>query len=250
MTILNRRQTAAEQTAAEFEKLAPWVFRFRIDNVDYGGAVSAVGDVRVEWFRRFAPEARRILELGSLEGAHTVLLAERATRVVGIEGREINLRKAELVQRLLGLRKVEFLQANLETADLASYGHFDAVFCSGLLYHLPDPAKLIAQLPRVAPKLLLWTHYADDAAADVVRDGLRGRVQIEGGAEEPLSGMSPTAFWLSLGSLLKLLTASGYKTVHILHNDFAHPNGPAVTIGASTHEMPAARHSLWQRSAR
>jgi hypothetical protein len=36
---------------SEFAKLAPWIFKFRIDGTDYGGAISAVGDVRVEQFQ-------------------------------------------------------------------------------------------------------------------------------------------------------------------------------------------------------
>jgi hypothetical protein len=35
---------------SEFAKLAPWVFRFRSDGHDHGGATSAVGDVQVERF--------------------------------------------------------------------------------------------------------------------------------------------------------------------------------------------------------
>lgn len=50
-------------------------------------------------------------------------------------------------------------------------GQFDAVFCSGLLCHLPEPWKLIEQMPRIAPKLFIWTHYPDDATADLVRRG-------------------------------------------------------------------------------
>ena len=244
------RKTKAAEIAAEFENLGPWVFRFRIDNADYGGAVSAIGDVRVEWFRRFAPEARRILELGSLEGAHTFMLAEQATRVVAIEAREANIRRAELVRRLLGVRNAEFVPGNLETMELGPLGQFDAVFCSGLLYHLPEPWKLIERLAHVAPKLLIWTHYADDVEAGVVQDGRRGRVHIEGGLEEPLSGLSPTAFWLTLGSLLKVLTAAGYKSVHVLHNDIAHPNGPAVTLGAATHEMTPPQNRRWSFGGR
>lgn len=238
-------QNREADIAAQFAELAPWVFQFRIRRADYGGAISAHGDVRIEWFRRFAPEARRILELGSLEGAHTFMLAAQATRVVGIEARERNLCKAELVKRLLGVRNAEFLQGNLETIDLAGLGHFDAVFCSGLLYHLPEPWTLVDQLPSAAPKLLVWTHYADELSADAVQHGFRGRVHAEGGLGEPLSGMSPTAFWPTLGSLIQLFTSSGYKSVHILHNDMSHPNGPAVTLGASTHEMPTLRQSRW-----
>ncbi len=97
------------------------------------------------------PRARRILELGSLEGAHTVQLAARpgVEEVVAIEGRAANIRKAELVTRLLEVRNVRYVEANLETTDLlAQFGRFDAIFCSGLLYHLPEPWKLIEQFPQ------------------------------------------------------------------------------------------------------
>jgi SAM-dependent methyltransferase len=224
----------------EFAKLAPWVFQFRIDGGDYGGGISAAGDPRVDQFFRFAPTAETILELGSLEGAHTFIMAGRpgVKRVLALEGRELNLRKARFVQELLQVRNAEFAQANLEKADLAAFGKFDAVFCSGLLYHLPEPWKLIAQLPAVAPALFIWTHYAADAEAKIVYGDLRGKIHLEGGAAEPLSGMSPIATWLTLGSLIASLTASGYGNVHVIHNDLTHANGPAVTIGA-TRDSPS-----------
>lgn len=222
----------------EFAKLAPWIFQFRIDGHDYGGAISAAGDVRLERFFRFAPGAASILELGALEGAHTFLLAQRpgVKRVLALEGREQNLRKARFVQGLLGVRNAEFAQANLESSDLASLGNFDAVFCSGLLYHLPEPWNLIAQLPAIAPRLFIWTHYAAEAEAGPIPGGLRGKIHFEGGGAEPLSGMSPTATWLTLESLITTLTASGYGSVHVMHNDPTHANGPAVTIGATVRD--------------
>ena len=61
----------------QFADLAPWIFQFRIGGHDYGGGISAVGDVRLDRFFRYAPHAKTILELGSLEGAHTFLLAQR-----------------------------------------------------------------------------------------------------------------------------------------------------------------------------
>ncbi|MDP9003725.1 MAG: class I SAM-dependent methyltransferase [Verrucomicrobiota bacterium] len=221
---------------SEFAKLAPWVFQFRIDGADYGGSISAVGDPRMEHFLRFAPEAKTILELGSLEGAHSFILAERpgTKRVLALEGREVNLRKARFVQELLRIRNAEFVQANLEHHDLAAFGKFDAVFCSGLIYHLPEPWKLIAQLPAIAPKLFIWTHYAADSEAHPISGALRGKIHHEGGAAEPLSGMSPTATWLTLKSLITVLTTSGYRSVQVMQNDPMHANGPAVTIGAST----------------
>jgi Methyltransferase domain len=227
------------ELTAEFAKLEPWVFQFRIDGQDYGGGISAVGDARVEQFFRFAPNAATILELGALEGAHTFILANRqgVKRVLALEGRELNLRKARFVQELLHVSNAEFAQANLEDADLAAFGRFDAVFCSGLMYHLPEPWKLISQLPALAPNLFIWTHYEADANAEIVSGDLRGKIHGEGGAADPLSGMSATATWLTLESLTTALTRSGYSSVHVIDNNPSHPNGPAVTIGATTGEL-------------
>jgi SAM-dependent methyltransferase len=221
---------------AEFAKLGPWIFQFRIGGHDYGGGISAAGDARIEQFFRFAPGVATILELGSLEGAHTFLLAERpgVRRVVALEGREANLRKARFLLELLQVRNVEFAQENLEHAKLAELGKFDAVFCSGLLYHLPEPWKLIEQLPAVAPALFIWTQYAAEEEAMDIGHGLRGKIHGEGGPDEPLSGMSSTATWLTLASLRTVLSENGYKRIDIIHDDPAHANGPAVTIGART----------------
>lgn len=222
------------ELSAEFEKLGPWVFQFQIEGEIYGGGVSAIGDIRVERFVRYAPRVATILELGSLEGAHSIILAQRpgVTRVLALEGRQFNLRKARFIKELFDARNLEFAEANLEEADLRAYGNFDAVFCSGLLYHLPEPWKLIAQLPAIAPLLFLWTHYAKDEEASEVAPRLRGKICVEGGSDEPLSGMSATATWLTLESLGSLLKRSGYRSVTVIDDNPAHPNGPAVTIGA------------------
>jgi SAM-dependent methyltransferase len=190
--------------------------------------------VRVERFFRYAGNPETILELGALEGAHSFIFAKHpgVKRVIALEGRETNLRKARFVQELLKIRSVEFAQANLEHADLGQFGTFDAIFCCGLLYHLPDPGKLLEQFASIAPVVFIWTQYAQEEEARDIGNGLRGKIHVEGGADEPLSGMSATATWLTLPSLRDLLKASGYKSVDVLHDDSAHPNGPAVTIGA------------------
>jgi Methyltransferase domain len=222
------------QLEERFAELGPWIYQFRIGGHDYGGGISAVGDERLERFFRYAPQAETVLELGALEGAHTFIMAQRPgiKRVVSLEGREANLRKARFVQQLLQVRNVEFARANLEDADFTGLGEFDAVFCCGLLYQLPQPWKLIERLPAVAPALFIWTQYAAENEAHDVGHGLRGKIYVEGGADEPLSGMSATATWLTLDSLRKLLERSGYGKVEIIHDDPGHANGPAVTIGA------------------
>jgi SAM-dependent methyltransferase len=221
--------------AERFAALGPWIYQFEIGGKIYGGGISAVGDERLERFFRYAPNAETVLELGALEGAQSFLLAQHPgiKRVVALEGREANLRKARFVQELLQISSVEFAQANLEHADLRRFGRFDAIFCSGLLYHLPEPWKLLEQLQEIAPLFFIWTQYAAENEARDLGNGLRGKIHIEGGAEEPLSGLSATATWLTLDSLQTLLARSGYKKIEIIFDDPGHANGPAVTIGAT-----------------
>ena len=62
------------------------------------------------------PRPRRFWSSDALEGAHTFILAQRpgVNRVLALEGREANLRKARFVQELLQVANAEFAQANLE----------------------------------------------------------------------------------------------------------------------------------------
>ena len=55
-------------------------------------------------------------------------------------------------------------------------------------------------------------------------EGLRGHWYTEGGREEPLAGLSPRSFWLTLPSLLGRLEANGYGRVEIIGFP-EHPNG-------------------------
>jgi SAM-dependent methyltransferase len=220
--------------AIEFARRGPWITHFVIEGVPTGGDYQVVNDRRVQQFFERFPNVRTILELGSLEGGHTFSLARHpgVERILAIEARAGNIEKAKVISSLLGVSNVEFRQANLEQLQLASVGYFDAIFCCGLLYHLPEPWELISQLPLVAPSLFVWTVYANENEATVEIDGLRGREYVEGGLNEPLSGLSPKSIWLTLPSLLELLKRSGYRNIEVLEKQ-QNPNGPAVSVAAS-----------------
>lgn len=224
------------EIAREFEARKPWITKFVIEGQQYGGSFDAVNDGRLHQFFACFPSVQTVLELGSLEGGHTIGLARHPSvqKVVGVEARIENLEKAIFVRDLLNVGNIEFVQSNLETADLAAFGTFDALLCSGLLYHLPEPWKLVRQFPSVSRNLFLWTHYADERAAKKVVNGYRGVWFKEGGIRDPLSGVSRKSFWPTLGSLLALLTENGYDSIRILENNPHHPNGPSVTLAATS----------------
>lgn len=217
-----------------FHRRGPWVSRFRIAGRDYGGTYDPVADPRLAHFAAHFAGARRILELGSLEGAHTFHLAAMpgVERVVGVEGRAKNLGKARFVQRLLGVRTVEFVRANLESFDLSSLGRFDAVFCCGLLYHLPRPWELLDAIAGVTGNLLLATHVTPEEKANERRRGYAGAGYREFGMKDPLSGMSAESYWPTLAALKAMLADAGFGETTVCDLDRAHPHGPLVTLAA------------------
>ena len=216
--------------AQEIKAVGPWLSTFPKHGITTGGTYDPVGDPRVTRFFEVFPNVQRILELGSFEGGHTLALAEHpgVSRVVGLESRDANLKKSALLRRLVPMPNAAFSQCNLETVSLQSYGQFDAIFCCGLLYHLPDPIKLLKQFAGAAPNIYIGTHYAIEV--DIEVNGVRGSVYKEHGLKDTLSGMSMTSLWLTLDCLLSTLTECGYE---ILSSDpVPHGHGPFVNIFA------------------
>ena len=57
---------------AALATLDPWITRFLIEDVRYGGWFDAVNDPRLTQFFESFPHRVTILELGSLEGGRTI----------------------------------------------------------------------------------------------------------------------------------------------------------------------------------
>ena len=101
----------------------------------------------------------RVADVGCLEGGFSVEFARMGFRVLGIEVRELNMAACNYVKSKVDLPNLEFVQDN--ALNIAKYGEFDAVFCSGLLYHLDRPKQYLETLSTVTKKLLiLQTHFS------------------------------------------------------------------------------------------
>ena len=202
------------QLQQEYERLSQqseWLASYSIEGKTYGSGFNHDQDVRPGQFFQLVPEARRILELGSCQGGGTFQLAKRpGSEIVAVEGRDYNIAKARFVQRLLGISQVTFIEANLETYPLASLGRFDAVYCVGLLYHLPKPWELLTKLQGVSDVIYLNTHYCRASRAARTVDGYEGADWRESGFKDPLSGLSTWSFWPTLNSLSKMLLDAGF----------------------------------------
>jgi SAM-dependent methyltransferase len=95
----------------------------------------------------------RIADIGCLEGGYAVEFARMGFQVLGIEVRELNIAACNYVKSRTDLPNLEFVQDN--ALNIAQHGVFDAVFCSGLLYHLDHPKQYLQTLASVTNKLLI-----------------------------------------------------------------------------------------------
>lgn len=195
----------------------------------------------------------RVLELGPLEGHHSVILEKLGVReTVAIEGREDNLRRCARIKEKYGLDRTTFVLGDLEAlasgrAHASLGGLFDLVVALGILYHLPEPFRLLEWCRRHAPTLFLGTHYAepradrrtllggaaagDDTTAEyVVGDrSYRVRVHSEGGATDPISGLSARSLIPFEPDLLRMLGDAGYSRVSVLGKDVQN-GSPHITV--------------------
>lgn len=61
-----------------------------------------------------------------------------------------------------GVSNYQCHQANLDNDDILKLGPFDVIFCSGILYHCPNPIHTLSQLGKLCNEtLVLGTHVID-----------------------------------------------------------------------------------------
>ncbi len=104
-------------------------------------------------------EHLRIADLGCLEGGYTVEFARLGFQALGLDVREANIEACRYVQSKVALPNLEFVRD--DAWNISAYGHFDAVFCCGLFYHLDRPRAFLDVLSGITKRvLILQTHFS------------------------------------------------------------------------------------------
>lgn len=197
-----------------------WITGFNINGKDYGGELrSLVGDGRIEALKKLYDfTGKRVLELGPLEGAHTLTLSMMgAKEVVAVEARLENFYKCCLIKDIFNLNKVKFILGDVRDYDFSQLGKFGVVVCSGILYHLTDPLDLIKKL-SVYPKVLIWTHVADSiypVGEEKEVNGYKGKYYTEGNNVQ-CAGLEAKSFWLYRDELLRMLKEVGLSDITVI----------------------------------
>lgn len=181
----------------------------------------------------------RVLDLACLDGQYSIECALQGARVVGVEAREASVAKARFAKQVLQLPHLEFERDDVRNVSVATYGEFDVVICSGILYHLdtPDVFHLIRHTYEMARRLVVIdTHVSLGPNLRVEFDGktyhgerLSEKYAASGDVEsESTRPKSMKELWASVGndmsfvfsrpSLLNALAAAGFSSVHECFN--------------------------------
>jgi SAM-dependent methyltransferase len=170
----------------------------------------------------------RVLDLGCLDGIFSIEFALHGAATVGIEIREANIQKALFCKEVLGLDNLEFRQDDVRNVSLESYGTFDVIICSGILYHLPafDSIDLIQKMFKMATRVVIIdTHISllpekeirfEDKSywGDSYREHSAG-ASVEEKARRLWSSIdNETSFWFTRPSLINLISRAGFSSVY------------------------------------
>jgi 2-polyprenyl-3-methyl-5-hydroxy-6-metoxy-1,4-benzoquinol methylase len=128
------------------------------------GGVDALGDIRTHLVLDAVGGSlagRTVVDLGCLEGGFTLAFAGHGARhALGIEARQVSVRRCELARALLGYDNAEFVCGDIKD-ELANRDPFDVVFAAGILYHVGDPAEMVRTMRRACSGVaLIDTHVA------------------------------------------------------------------------------------------
>ena len=158
----------------------------------------------------------------------SIEFAEHGASTIGVEIREANVKKAIFCGEALGLHNLEFRQDDVRNISLESYGRFDAIVCSGILYHLPgaDAINLVSRMHDMVNRVVVIdTHVSLDPVEQFVYgdDEYWGRIFREypdsATSEEMAkklwaSANNPTSFWFTRPSLVNILSKAGFSSVY------------------------------------
>lgn len=190
--------------------------------------------------RTFGDRQVSVLDLGALEGGLSFEMAREGWNATGVEGREANFRKAQLIASYYALPNLRFLHKDVKELTRDDDGTFDVILCCGLLYHLDEPIAHLRQLASLLHDdglLFLDTHVAPDEHAarfgthepslsppftfEESGHSYEGRWWAEPSAgdlrERMWSAISnERSLWLSRRSLIRALYHSGFGAIHEL----------------------------------
>lgn len=231
-----------EEIKQTIAQLGPWFYPF-----DFGQGlrtptklppdVEGIFETRREMVERVVEEhfGERLpqiacLDIGCHEGFYSIALARRGVgRVVGVDVRESNLRRARFVAEVLGLSRVSFQQGNCERMTLSEWGRYELTLLLGVLYHLENPMLCLRNVAALTQELcLVETQVIDEVEGETEWGARQWKRPYQGvlavidesgefhSADGEETGSTPVALCPSLKALKFLLRQAGFRRVEVI----------------------------------
>lgn len=184
-----------------------------------------------------------ILEIGPLEGAHSYALEKLGAKsIVAVESNREAWLKCLIVKELLKLERTSFLLGNI-IEYLDDSKRFDAILCSGVLYHMNDPVELVKKMSVSSDRCFVWTQYYDH---EVNPKGFIGQNRKLGNdsvvywchsyetiGNQFWGGIAPQSCWMTKNDIFQTFQYFGFNSIDVIDDDPRHPHGPAILFSAS-----------------
>jgi hypothetical protein len=228
-----------------------WVSEIPPADVLQSGSIPLFNDHRIEWLlTQTSVAGKRVLELGPLECGHSYMLHNAGVReIIAVEGNTRALYKCLLVKEIFALDRLKLLCGDIVEYLAATEEKFDLCLALGVLYHMREPGRMIEMAAKVAPRMMLWTHFyqADSISEDTAKLfgkpeeatalGLTYKVYPKsyGSALDLVNfsgGNANFANWIEKDTILELLRRAGLTDIRIMNVHLHHPNGPSFTLYA------------------
>ena len=191
-----------------------------------------------------------VLDLACAEGCHAVEFgAAGAKKVLGVEGRQLYVDRANLAAQAYGLDNVEVVLGDVREMSADTTGRYDLVLFFGILHHLA--AEVFVDILRrlrdvTGDTMVLYTHTSEAGCEAKFGNRLSEEFEIPGGyrgrnymehpehatpeqrARRVRNSLDNTyAFWARENSLIKALRDVGFVNIsRLMHpNPFGSPAG-------------------------
>ena len=158
-----RDQLAVDIFKGEWSSCFP-----KSSGLETGGTAGLFEDERIHWAtRQLATHGQSVagshaLEIGPLEGGHTVMLENAgAESITAIEANSRAYLKCLVTKEIMGLGRSRFLFGDALAYLGEETRSFDVAIACGILYHMTDPVRFLELLTQRCEHVYLWTVYYD-----------------------------------------------------------------------------------------
>jgi len=240
-----------DNAGTSFELFSDWVSIFHRNGKLFGAPDARVSDFQDDFSvadEQINFSGKRILELGSLEGANTKQLVDfGAKEVIAIEANRKAFLKSLIIKNEFSLNNVRFIYGDcneiLSSPDFFASEWFDVCVASGILYHMEDPLLFLDLVCSSAPRLFIWTQVATEDSPSgewvTLKDAefreYRGRRNVYK-SKKHLGGVAGCAHWLVEEDLYKALEDRGFEVEQTSAGRT--PAGRCITLIAHRRDIP------------